>query len=237
MLLVLKRFYSDNIREGRAILEGTERHHCVKVLRTVLGEEVEIVDGKGGLATGRLISGDKRSAIIELTGQVVIQPEIPMPTIAMAIPRHPSRWEYFLEKSTEIGVGEIIPLVCARSDKSRIREERSRQIVLSAFKQSRRHYLPRLADPVEFSKILESAYPERYIAHCGDTAADFLGDCHKKGKKAIVLIGPEGDFTAEEISLAEEAGFGSVSLGDTRLRVETAGLAACTILRCIDQLA
>ena len=221
---------------------GGELHHCVKVLRTSIGETVEIVDGKGGVGIGQLESFDKRQAHIQLDNPLLKMPKAALPILAIAIPKNPSRWEYFLEKATEIGVSEIIPLICKRSDKSKIREERNHQIILSAFKQARQLYLPDLHSPTSILDVLSNekySDLETYIAHCeqdGQHQNPYLGVLHQRKSTSIILVGPEGDFTSDEIEAAKSKGYQAVSLGDSRLRVETAGIVACNIIKCIDQL-
>lgn len=239
----MNRFYSNTIQGNRAVLSGAERDHCIRVLRTSVGDAVEIVNGSGGLAVGRLVSSSKQDAVVELETDLETANRQPSIIIASAVPKQPSRWEYFLEKATETGVDTVIPLVCRRSEKTNVRMDRSRQVILSAFKQSKRLFLPGLFEPVRLEELFvkQPAADERFIAclpHsvAGADESPFLGVKHKGGKTSIVLIGPEGDFTAEEISLAVQSGYSPVSLGEHRLRVETAALTACSILKCIDQL-
>lgn len=237
----MKRFYSSNIKNDTAILEGSERDHCIRVMRTVPDEVVEIVDGRGGLWTGSLSDSDKRQAIVRLVSNITTDRPLSYqkPVIATAIPKSPARWESFLEKATEIGVETIIPLVSRRSEKRRIRTERSEQIILSAFKQSKHLHLPALR-PVQSIKDLIAEYTssesEKFIAYLGTEENPYLGVIHETGMSSIILIGPEGDFTAEEVSLALASGFKGVSLGDSVLRVETAGVAACNIIQCSEHI-
>jgi len=238
----MKRFFTANINGSQAFLEERERDHCIKVLRTVTGEEVEIVDGCGGLWRGILDHYDKRNAIVKLEKKMEIMPasfEYRRPVIATAIPKNHSRWETFLEKATEIGMEMVVPIVSDRSEKSNVRMERSRQIILSAFKQSRQLYLPEIRPVIKFADLVNeySSFPsEKYIAYCSSEENPHLGVMHKGGLHSIVLIGPEGDFTSEEISLATGKGFTGVSLGSGILRVETAGIMACNIIQCSAQI-
>ena len=150
----MKRFYSSNISQTLAILEGKEKDHCIKVLRTQLNEKVEIVDGKGNLFIGELLNAGKLTADISITNKVKEADEKPLLTIACCIPKNASRWETFLEKSTEIGVKRIIPLIAKRSEKSNVRKERNEQILVSAFKQSGHLFLPELQEPKKFKEVL-----------------------------------------------------------------------------------
>lgn len=228
----MKRFYSNNIQLPNALLEGKEKEHCIKVLRTQIGEELEIVDGKGNVFLGELKSSNKSTATITISNKLEVTALLPKVSIAICIPKSPSRWEWFLEKATEIGVHKIIPLIAKRSEKKHIRKDRNEQILLSAFKQSGHLFIPELHEPIAFSKMINncSEWNQKFIAHCEEDEKFFLGDKYKKGENAIILIGPEGDFSPEEITLALENGFKPVSLGNSRLRVETAGVVASGII-------
>lgn len=230
----MKRFYSRQIQDGSAVLSDGERDHCVKVLRTVVGETVEVVDGAGSLYRGHLAEAGRREARIALEGGPQHFPKPVLPVVAAAIPRNPSRWEFFLEKAVELGVDRIVPLLAARSEKHRFRRERCEQVVLSAFKQSGRYYLPVLDDPRRFTEVVEDssfALKERFIAHCGAGSRQPVGAVHRNGHAAVILIGPEGDFTPEEVSLALGRGYIPVTLGHGRLRVETAAIVSCALLQ------
>ena len=228
----MKRFYSQNIQTTTALLEGKEKEHCTKVLRTQIGEAIEIVDGNGNLYLGELAIVNKQNATVV---NLVKQDEIgakPKVSLAICIPKNPSRWEWFLEKATEIGIDEIYPLIAKRSEKKRIRYERNLQIIVSAFKQSGQLYLPKLKEPILFNKFMEQARitNQNFIAHCEPEDKTQLSEKYKKGEKALILIGPEGDFSKEEITLALSKGFEPISLGNSRLRVETAGIVATGIV-------
>jgi 16S rRNA (uracil1498-N3)-methyltransferase len=229
----VKRFFSSIIQANQAILQGSEKEHCVKVLRTQIGETIEVVDGKGSLFIGKLIASDKVSATIQIDEKIDNLTQLPLVSIAICIPKNPSRWEWFLEKATEIGVHQIIPIITKRSEKGNIRKERSEQIILSAFKQAGHIFLPILKEPMPLQKLLLSSENEnklKFIAHCVEEQKHFLADKYKKGENALILIGPEGDFSSEEINLAIKNGFWPVTLGNSRLRVETAGVVAVGII-------
>jgi len=229
----MKQFYSSNIKGNNAVLEGKERDHCVRVLRTAIGDSVEVVDGLGNLYSGKLASTGKVIATIHFDESKQTFDRKVLPAIACAIPKNHTRWEWILEKAVEIGVNEIIPLIAHRSEKKHIRRERNEQIILSAFKQSGHYYLPKLKEPTKFKDLIverSGIEGEHFIAYCGEVDKQFIGNLHESGKPSVVLIGPEGDFTAEEVSLATSAGFQVVSLGTSRLRVETAAIVACVAI-------
>ncbi len=236
----MKRFYSNNITTSHAILEGKEKEHCVRVLRVKEGEEVEIVDGKGSVFVGELMQVNKKEAVVEIRKQTEHELENSNHlTIASCVPKNSSRWEWFLEKATEVGVERFMPLISSRSEKKNIRRERSEHIILSAFKQSGQLFLPKLEDPIAFNDLLDSdthLRAQKFVAHCGHEDKVHLANRYVKGNDAIILIGPEGDFTLEEISAAKEKGYFPVSLGDSRLRVETAGVVSAGIINWINAI-
>jgi 16S rRNA (uracil1498-N3)-methyltransferase len=233
----MKRFYSASVQNNIALLEGSEKEHCIKVLRTQIGETVEVVDGKGNVFEGQLSSSEKLTATLTIIKKLAIQAILPAISVGICIPKNPSRWEWFLEKSTEIGVNKIMPIISKRSEKPTIRKDRNEQIILAAFKQAGQLYLPQLAQPIAFEKFIQTSefnFAKKFIAHCEENERTFLADKYKKGEEAIVLIGPEGDFTSEEIKLAVQKGFEPISLGNSRLRVETAGVVAVGMINWLN---
>jgi len=235
----MKRFFSTNIKGNTALLKDKERDHCVKVLRTTEGEKVEIVDGKGNLYFGSLASSGKSEVVIHLEGKPKFHEQLVLNVMACAIPKNHNRWELFLEKAVELGVAAIIPLIAHRSEKKHIRRERNEQIMLSAFKQAGHFYLPTLAEPIKLNHLIDQRRnidEEKFVAYCGEANKSFLGNVHRAGRPSVVLIGPEGDFTPEEVSLARNNGFEVVSLGDSRLRVETAAIVACSAIHFKEQI-
>ncbi len=231
----MKRFYTTSIDGSTAILTGKERDHCIRVLRMQVGDEVELVNGSGDVHVAELKEADKQQARFHILRSTHHE-ALTVPDVAIAIPKNPSRWEFFLEKATEIGVGRIFPLLVTRSEKRRIREERNSQIIQSAFKQALHHYMPLLNEPIALQDLLQRKddYHQLFIAHCASGETPYLGHVYQRREKSLIFIGPEGDFTTEEISLATETGCQPVSLGASRLRVETAGITVCNIIQCIE---
>jgi 16S rRNA (uracil1498-N3)-methyltransferase len=142
------------------------------------------------------------------------------------------RFEWFLEKATEIGIDEITPIFCSHSERIRIKTERLQKILISAMKQSLKAYLPKLNEPIDLKKLLSKDFQgQKFIGYCESNEVDELQKVYKPGSNALILIGPEGDFSTEEIILSKKEGFIPISLGKSRLRTETAGVVAChTIL-------
>ncbi len=231
-------FYIESYEPGESQLKpGPETSkHIVQVLRMRTGEELSFTDGKGLLIRGRLETGERRDVSVAISEIV----QVPRPTrriiIAVSLLKNTSRFEWFLEKATELGVSEIIPLVCKRTERERFRSDRMKNVLVSAMLQSQQSWLPALHEPIEYAALFHQqdilSISQRFIAHCIPGAKRNLADLVNDSLPSqIVLIGPEGDFTEEEVSTAtDQYRFDAVSLGATRLRTETAALVAATIL-------
>lgn len=203
--------------------EDTSRH-IVQVLRMKTGEQLNLTDGKGQLITAFITSEHKKHCKVAVINRRY-EPEIqPRTSIAISLLKNPSRFEWFLEKATEIGVREIIPLITARTEKEKFRADRMQTICISAMLQSRQCWLPVLHQPSLLGQVLQQAsQPFKFIAHCEDRPRKPLWQ-EDRSQDSLLLIGPEGDFTSPEIDQALDAGFTPVTLGHTRLRTETAGI-------------
>ena len=221
-------FYVPDISE-RWELSEEEAAHALRVLRLTVGAELEITDGKGNLY---------RTAIASIAGKhCYVEPCAPLEKpknwrgnvhIAIAPTKNMDRIEWFAEKATEIGLDAITFLNCRFSERKVIKPERVERIVVSAMKQSLKYSKPVVSEMVDFKKFIAAERPgAKFIAHCYDEDKRLLKDCLVPGEDATVLIGPEGDFSKEEVESAMKAGFIPVSLGNSRLRTETAGLVAC----------
>ncbi len=216
------------------VSEETSRH-AVQVLRMKEGEGIALTNGQGLLAEATIVSADKRRMVVQtLRGSLEARPATDI-TLAISFVKNPARIEWMLEKITEIGVGEIIPMMCQRTERAPHKAARWQQILISAMLQSRQTWLPALREPTPFAAILSGFTAATgnnmgFIAHCmeGTRSLQHYGPLPSK---RTVLIGPEGDFTPAEVTNALEAGFLPLGLGDTRLRTETAGLVAVTLLQ------
>lgn len=231
-MTALPFFFEENIAKtgGTFILSEETSRHCVQVLRMHAGEQLALTDGAGNLYNAEITKEDKRNTLVKILGVE----HTPMParhiTIAMSLLKNASRFEWFLEKSVEIGVTEIIPLLSARTERQHFRYDRMRGIVVAAMLQSRQTRLPVLHQPTAFDKVLlHQPQAQKLIAHCEDAPKQTILQT-VPGNEVIILIGPEGDFTPAEISSALAQGYAAVTLGNTRLRTETAGIAAATLL-------
>jgi 16S rRNA (uracil1498-N3)-methyltransferase len=218
------------------ILDEDNSRHIVQVLRMKPGESLQLTDGKGALLTAAIIDDHKKKCRVAIRSAVSLPPPEKKVTIAISPLKNTSRFEWFLEKATEIGVSTIVPLFCERTERTSIRLDRLQQIAVSAMLQSQQGWLPQLTDPTTLAELIRSGSGQtRYIAHCLESPrpTTSLGALtHQTTPSSLILIGPEGDFSPNEVELALAQGFIPVTLGPHRLRTETAGVVAATLL-CI----
>jgi 16S rRNA (uracil1498-N3)-methyltransferase len=215
------------------MLDEDASRHIVQVLRMRPGEAVRLTDGKGRLLTAVILNEDRKKCRVGVKSVAEAVPPGRRVAIAISPLKNASRFEWFLEKATEIGVATIIPLLCERTERASLRMDRLRQIVVSAMLQSQQAWLTDLPGPMEFDRMLSLAGPDRrFIAHCLEGERPAAVPTGQASSDTLILIGPEGDFTSKEVEAALGAGFIPVSLGETRLRTETAGIVAATLL-CI----
>ncbi len=194
------------------------------------GEQIQLTNGRGEIVTAEIISENKKATEVKVLSTSNSPHRTSNITIAISIIKNNSRFEWFLEKATEIGVSEIIPLICERTEKQNFRHDRMKNILVSAMLQSQQAWLPILHEPAKLKEVIkDSTKRNKYIAHCIEEQRKQLSD-ETINQSSIILIGPEGDFTKEEVDLAVTNNFIPVSLGATRLRTETAGIVACVLL-------
>ena len=215
-------------------LDPDEARHALKVLRLEAGDTIRVTDGRGNLYTCRIDAADRRTGSLTLHAEGVETDCGRLPyrlTIAVAPTKNIDRFEWFLEKATEVGVSEIIPIETAHSERRTLKTERAAKVVAAAVKQSLKCYCPQLHELTPFAELMSMPFAGRkFIAHCDDAGERrFLGDLLRAGEDAVVLIGPEGDFSPEEIAAALAHGFEPVTLGRQRLRTETAAVVATVI--------
>ena len=227
-------FYEENISESSTfILSEESSRHIVQVLRMKEGDKIQITNGIGTLLTAEITLAHKKKAEVKIEKKEFFPVILPKSTIAVSLVKNTSRFEWFLEKATEIGIGEIVPLICKRTEKNHFREDRMKMILISALIQSRQVWLPELKVPLKYSDFIKNSsnYSKKFIAHCLDgqkrSLKEFTND---PLLSKIILIGPEGDFTPEEIEEAISANFIPVTLGENRLRTETAAIVAAVLL-------
>jgi 16S rRNA (uracil1498-N3)-methyltransferase len=231
-------FFCQNIENDLDFLPETEARHCVQVLRKQIGDAVSLVDVKGGFYEGVIEETGKKKCVVKIQKQTQnFYKRNHFLHIAIAPTKNIDRFEWFLEKATEIGIDEITPLYCEHSERKNIRLDRLEKIVLSAMKQSLKAYLPKLNELTKFSNFmatLEKNNDPKFVAHCQIGEKTHLKNNALKDQNVTILIGPEGDFSPSEIQLANQHDFGSITLGSSRLRTETAGVVACHIVNLLN---
>lgn len=227
-------FYIENVLSESVItLDEETSKHAVQVLRMKPLEKLQLTNGAGKLLIAEIVDDHKRKCTVRVIERQEISKKKQEVCIGMSLLKNNSRFEWFLEKATEIGVTEFIPLLCERTEKQHFKFERMKQILISAMMQSKQVWLPVIHQPVDVLKVISSSgNTTKLIAHCDNgiktPLSDFSGNLDTK-----ILIGPEGDFSSSEIDAALENAYCPVSLGPTRLRTETAGIVAATLL-CIN---
>lgn len=232
----MQLFYTPDITVNPELPEE-EARHCIRVLRLSEGAEIDLTDGKGYFYKATIEQAHPKHCMVSITET------IPQPTlwpfylhIAVAPTKNMDRVEWFAEKATEIGIDAITFLNCRHSERKELKTERVEKILISAMKQSLKATLPGLTGMTDFKAFIKQPFDgKKFIAHCEPGEKTLLKHACLSGENALILIGPEGDFSVEEIKMAEEAGFIAISLGESRLRTETAALTACQTIHIINQ--
>lgn len=253
--MALPFFYIEQLDPQSSLITLNEEtsKHVVQVLRMKEGEQLQLTDGKGNLLLAEISDAHKRNCVVRTKAASFIPQAAKKVSIAISLVKNASRFEWFLEKATEIGVHKIIPLICERTERQHFRHDRMKGILVSAMLQSQQTWLPVLHELVKFEEYIRLTSPSdgfkeegvgsrqtgasegvcKLIAHCEDAVKQQFSNFQiDKFSNCIILIGPEGDFTPNEIQLAIENDFIPVTLGETRLRTETAGITAAVLL-CI----
>ena len=233
-------FYIDNYdpSEKEIILDEDTSRHIVQVLRMKQGEPLNLTDGKGNLFAVSIANNHKKHCSVKIQDIRHKEQGTRKVSIAISLLKNANRFEWFLEKATEIGINEIIPLLCERTEKEKFRHGRMQSILISAMLQSQQCWLPVLHEPIAYELVFRQEevanVSQKFIAHCIEEEKRNLADLVNESLPSqIILIGPEGDFTPAEIELAISHHFDAVTLGETRLRAETAGIVAATLLRLV----
>jgi 16S rRNA (uracil1498-N3)-methyltransferase len=227
----MQLFYTPDIDPSLSqyFLSEEESKHAVRVLRLAAGDEVTLIDGKGGLYRAEIKDAHPKRTILQIKSVI---PEFNKRNhylhIAIAPTKNLDRVEWFLEKATEIGIDEISLIICQRSERKEAKADRLNKIITSAIKQSIKAYHPTLNAPVTFNQFLKQPFDgQKFIAHCDDGEKVELSQSIERGNRYLILIGPEGDFAPAEVDLALQNGYKAITLGTSRLRTETAALEAC----------
>ncbi len=234
----MQLFYNPDISEHtkQFSFDKEESKHIVKVLRKTTGDYVHISNGKGWLFTAEIAIADIKNCLVTITNKELKQKHPYNLHLAVAPTKMNDRYEWFLEKATEIGIDSITPIICEQSERKVIKTDRFEKIIQSAMKQSLHCYLPKLNNAISFKEFINQKFKgQLFIAHCEESNKKSLKQELKPKQDVTVLIGPEGDFSVKEIEMSVSNGFIPVTLGETRLRTETAALVACHSVAFINQ--
>ena len=234
----MQLFYNPDIDEKTEtfFFDKEESRHIVKVLRKTTGDKLLVTNGKGLLITTEIALGSDNKCIVKIVGSEVMPQRENYLHLAVAPTKMTDRFEWFLEKATEIGIDEITPLICDHSERKALKTDRLEKIIQSAMKQSLQYYLPKFNEAVSFGSFLKLQQRGiKLIAHCEHGEKNLMTNIVSKSDDVTMLIGPEGDFSTSEIELAIKNAYVPVSLGNNRLRTETAAVVACHTVAIINQ--
>lgn len=227
-------FYQPGIQQGIRQLDADESRHAVKALRLKKGDTLDLTDGEGFFYKASITNTETHSCQFEIISKTESPKKNYFIHIAIAPTKNADRMEWLAEKTVELGIQKLSFIACRNSERKNINIERIEKLMITALKQSGQAWLPQVQPIVPFEKILVEQAEQKFIAFVDSHNPDHLKSLAKPGKTYLVLIGPEGDFSKEELDLAIKKDFNKVSLGSNRLRTETAGLAACHILNLIN---
>jgi 16S rRNA (uracil1498-N3)-methyltransferase len=224
-------FFFPDLKSSSGVVSLGEdiRKHAFSVLRMNPGEQLMLTNGKGGAATATITTANKKQFSVQLHEYIDHPASTKKMILGISLLKNTARFEWMLEKVTEIGITEIYPLLCERTERQHFRKDRFEQIITSACLQSQQFHFPILREPIKMEELFKQDLPtQRFIAHCMDGEKKQLCSV---ANDAILLIGPEGDFTSEELDLSITHGFQPVGLGESRLRTETAGIVGAVMMR------
>ena len=230
-------FFADNITSGFHQLDPEESRHCARVLRLREGSRIFLTDGKGCLYTCIIHDITDKTCKVEITNKQENYGKRDYRIhIAIAPTKNSDRFEWFAEKAVEMGIDEITPLICEHSERIVFKPERIRKIMVAAMKQSLQAYLPVIHPAIKAKEFIQKDHAyQKFIAYLDEGNNNSLKETYVKGDDALILIGPEGDFSEDEIILAKKHNFASINLGKTRLRTETAAMAACHTINLLNE--
>ncbi len=234
----MELFYSNKIDNNIITLDPSESKHCLKVLRKSIGNIISIVDGEGTLFKGKIISNNNKQCKVEVQEFIKGYGKRDYYVhIAISPIKNHHRIEWFIEKSVEIGVDEVSFINCSRTIRKKINMDRLNKTAISAMKQTLKAKLPKINSSVKLNDFINrNNNSNKFICHLEENISETIFDFKRKNKfgdSTCIMIGPEGDFTIDEINFSKENGFSFLSLGDSRLRTETAGVVACHLLNVV----
>jgi 16S rRNA (uracil1498-N3)-methyltransferase len=231
-------FFHEELIAGTEIIPAEDTLRHMMVLRLEPGEHLQLTDGRGTLAEATVASVQKKKCGLFIKSVSTQKAKEPALHLAVAFTKNAARNEWLLEKATEMGVHTIIPLQTTRSEKEKIKHERWQNILISAMLQSQQHHLPKLEELMSLKQLIEQhrTTAQKLVAHCiQQPARKSISEALQPHKETLIIIGPEGDLTAEEVSLCEQEGCIGISLGSNRLRTETAAMATCAYFNMVNQ--
>jgi 16S rRNA (uracil1498-N3)-methyltransferase len=225
----MQLFYTTMFKGNHAILDENDSRHVVKVLRMSEGDKINMTDGLGNMFTGQIEAANHKRCLVQIIEKTANFGQRDFKVhMAVAPTKNISRYEWFLEKATEIGVDEITPIICGHSERAHIKTDRLERVLVAAMKQSLKASLPKINPATKLKDFLVQDYEAaKFIAYIAEDVTDLLKNKYQKQKDALILIGPEGDFSPAEFELAKDKGYLPISLGKSRLRTETAAIVAC----------
>ncbi len=234
----MQLFYIGRIEGNTCVLGEEESWHCTRVLRLREGAQIDLTDGHGNLYQGILTKVHHKGCNVQIT-QVTPHDRHNNYKLHVAIAptKNIERLEWFLEKATEIGIDEITPLICEHSERKTVKLQRLEKVIVSAMKQSLKFWLPILNEPADYRGFLSKPFTgQKFIAWCETGHESELHNIYQKDADVLILIGPEGDFSKTEVELAIKSGFVPITLGESRLRTETAGIVACHTIGLMNRM-
>lgn len=233
----MQLFYTPDIGTDKTYtLSESESKHAIRVLRLKTNDTIQLIDGKGSFYEAIIIDDNAKKCEVEITKTTQEENTNPLLHIAIAPTKNNDRLEWFIEKCTEIGITEISPILCKHSERKNLKTERLVKTAIAAMKQSLKATLPIINELQNFDEIVKSNFNgNKYIAHCYEQNQVQFKDCCNKGENTLILIGPEGDFSEQEVTKAIENGFKPITFGKSRLRTETAGIVACSNFNLINE--
>lgn len=235
----MHQFYTPDIVSENYTLNEEESKHCIRVLRLKSGDKIQLLDGNGTIYLAEITDEHPKKCTVHVIEKKSSSQKKYQLHIAIAPTKQIDRMEWFIEKATEIGINKILPITCKNSERVVVKTERLLKVAVSAIKQSLNPFLPKIAELNDFKKMLAEYADfkgQKFIAHCyNNEVKPHLKNIYSKNENVLIVIGPEGDFTKEEVELALANGFKEISLGENRLRTETAALYACNTINLLNE--
>ncbi len=234
----MQLFYDPDFHLNNFTLNAVESKHCIKVLRHSKGDKISVLNGNGSIYSAEITDANPKACKLAIIKEIKEERRNYSLHIAVAPTKNIDRFEWFLEKSTEIGIEQITPIICEHSERKVIKPERLEKIITAATKQSLKAYRPILNPVICYSDFIEKEFTDdnKYIAHCSDSPKELLNICYQPNTNALILIGPEGDFSLSEIEKALKKDYVAISLGKARLRTETAAIMGCATFNIMNQI-